>query len=320
MPIPRKEQVNLDSTVFYHCTTRCVQQCFLLGIDPITGQNFEHRKAWIEEQIHKQASAFCIDVCAYAIMSNHTHLVLQVNPELAKNLSDDEVCARWQKVAKLEAGVGRYLVNKSKSTEELRKAKTQIAEYRRRLFDLSSFMGMLNWRIARRANKEQGRKGHFWESRFQSQALLDDGAVLACMAYVDLNPIRAKIASSLETSSYTSIRRRLRSITAVASVRVSKLAMVEPEIESVLTSLPCHFYDYVKLLEATAKSKHCNDRRAQRTIKFCGIRPSQWDRLISNFEDLFDFAVGSPGRLAAFKQKQGRCRVKGLNRSNEIFV
>src|SRR5690606_8875453 len=67
----------------------------------------------------------------------------------------------------------------------------------------------INETIARMANEEEGCKGRFWEGRFRSQALLDEGAVLSCMAYVDLNPIRAGMEKDLTTSDFTSIQQRL---------------------------------------------------------------------------------------------------------------
>ena len=68
---------------------------------------------------------------------------------------------------------------------------------------------LLNEHIAKEANKEDNVTGSFFESRFKSQALLDERALLTCMAYVDLNPIRAAIAQTPETSDYTSIQERI---------------------------------------------------------------------------------------------------------------
>src|SRR5690554_5131816 len=73
-------------------------------------------------------------------------------------------------------------------------------------------MSCLNYYIALHANREDGCKGHFWEGRYISQALVDDAALLSCMAYVDLNPVRAGIANGLEDSDFTSIQDRIREI------------------------------------------------------------------------------------------------------------
>jgi hypothetical protein len=74
--------------------------------------------------------------------------------------------------------------------------------------DISWFMKIINEGIARVVNREEGRTGGFWEGLFSSQALLDENALAACAAYVDLNPIRAGIADSLTDSDHTSIKRR----------------------------------------------------------------------------------------------------------------
>jgi len=97
--------------------------------------------------------------------------------------------------------------------------------YRTRLHDLSWFMRTRNEDIARRANAEDGVKGRFWEGRFKSQALLDEPALLAALAYVDLNPIRAGIAETPEDSDYTSIQDRIR---AVSTSDVAPAPPVQP--------------------------------------------------------------------------------------------
>lgn len=75
----RSQQIDLQATPYYHCISRCVRRAFLCGDDHSTGQNFNHRKEWVIERICLLGSVFAIDIAAYAIMSNHYHLVLHVN-------------------------------------------------------------------------------------------------------------------------------------------------------------------------------------------------------------------------------------------------
>ena len=82
MGYPRSHLVDLVSPGAYHCVSRCVRRAFLCGQDKESGQDFEHRRQWLEDRIHKQTSAFAISVYAYAVMSNHVHLVLQVDAGL----------------------------------------------------------------------------------------------------------------------------------------------------------------------------------------------------------------------------------------------
>jgi len=79
----RKEQVCLEATPYYHCICRCVRRAFLCGDDAYTGQSFDHRKQWVVDKITSLSTVFTIDICAYAVMSNHYHLVLKVDKEKA---------------------------------------------------------------------------------------------------------------------------------------------------------------------------------------------------------------------------------------------
>ena len=94
----RSQQVSLEDTPYYHCISRCVRRAFLCGEDRVTGENYEHRKPWVVEKLKELSEVFAIDVCAYAIMSNHYHVILHVDADTAKNWDQDEVIERWRKL------------------------------------------------------------------------------------------------------------------------------------------------------------------------------------------------------------------------------
>lgn len=209
MTQPRSQQVSVADTPYYHVVSRCVRRSFLCGYDPASGKNYEHRRDWIEGRIRVLSSLFAIDICAYAVMSNHYHVVVKLNTCEAGAWSDDEVLHRWCSLYRGLPLVQKYLNGKCLLPVELQTVKSCIAIYRSRLQSLSWFMKCLNEPIARQANKEDGCTGHFWEARFKSQALLTEEALLSAMAYVDLNPLRACMADTPENSEFTSIKERV---------------------------------------------------------------------------------------------------------------
>ena len=155
------------------------------------------------------SSLFSIHLCAYTVMSNHYHLVVKLKPDEALGWSDDEVLQRWTSLFRGPPLVQRYRAGAALSAAEQETVHATASVYRQRLADLSWFMKCLNEPIARQANAEDGCTGHFWEARFQSQALRSERALLSAMAYVDLNPVRARMAPNPEDSEYTSIRVRI---------------------------------------------------------------------------------------------------------------
>jgi REP element-mobilizing transposase RayT len=215
MTSPRKQQVCLDSTPYYHCICRCVRRAFLCGDDQSSGQNFDHRKQWLVDKITALSAIFAIEFCAYSIMSNHYHLVLRVNKSQAKTWSDEEVALRWKQLCKGHVLVDRWLSDTVTTQAEKEKALEFITLWRERLYNLGRYMRCLNESIAVRAYKEDNCKGRFWEGRFKSQALLDETALLACMTYVDLNPIRAAICDTPEHSDFTSVQSRINAINVI---------------------------------------------------------------------------------------------------------
>ena len=200
MTIPRATIVSLENTQWYHCVSRCVRRAYLCGRDDASGKDFSHRRGWIAERIKTLSNVFCIDVAGYAVMSNHYHVVVHINRDKAQGLSDREVLERWCRLFRGSELVQKFMNQQEIAPHEQVSLKGEIEEIRERLYNLSWFMRCLNEYVARMANKEDGVKGRFWEGRFKSQALLDEKALLAALAYVDLNPVRAGIAKLPEES------------------------------------------------------------------------------------------------------------------------
>lgn len=232
MTVARKLKVDLDRTPYYHCFSRCVRQSFLCGLDQDTGKDYTHRKAWIVSRIKQVADAFAIRVCAYAVMSNHYHVVLAVEVERLAGWDDDKVLHQWSKLYPRDAKIVAFL--KVTSPALYTRKITQIKSY---LTDISWFIKSVNEWIAKRANDEEGKKGRFWDGRFGSQALLDEKALLGAMVYVDLNPVRAGVSNNLLESDYTSIQERLQQHT-------QEQADCTPEIKN---------QDYIALVEETGR-------------------------------------------------------------------
>lgn len=208
MAMLRKQQICLESTAYYHCVARCVRQAFLCGEDKLSGHSYEHRRGWIEDKLHFLRQVFAIDVCAYAVMSNYYHVVLFIDEVKAKHWSMQEVLERWHLLYKGTLLTQQYCRGEVLAKPLLDIVKATAEAYRKRLMKISWFMGYINDDIARAANQEDNCTGRFWEERFKSQALFDEAALAACMAYVDLNPIRAKMAKTPESSAHTSVKLR----------------------------------------------------------------------------------------------------------------
>ena len=208
MATPRRLLMNPAFSEVFHCTSRCVRRAFLCGWDPASGRDFEHRRLWIDERISELALYFGISVISSSVMSNHFHIVLRTEPQWVASLSDAEVARRWLCVFPGPGG-RRGHPPEAQAIEDLCLDTKKLALCRSRLSDISWFMRSLNEPIARRANAEDECTGRFWEGRFKCRRLDGDAAILACMMYVDLNPVRAGMATTPESSDFTSGQDRI---------------------------------------------------------------------------------------------------------------
>ena len=86
--LARVEVFAHDEVAIVHVMNRTVRRCFLMGNDPLTGKNFDHRKAWLEIEMKRLAGLFGIDLLCFAILSNHFHLILRSRHDVVRSYSD----------------------------------------------------------------------------------------------------------------------------------------------------------------------------------------------------------------------------------------
>ena len=183
---------------------------FFADKDPLTGKDYEQRRELIRQRMEFLAGVMGIEVLGFAVMSNHFHCILRSRHDVVATWSDDEVARKWWMLCPARKNKD---LSPAEPTEfelnSIRNDATGLKDKRTRLSSISWFMRFLSERVAKEANKQDECTGRFWEGRFKAQVLLDEAAILACMQYVDLNPIRAGIATKPETSDFTSAQERI---------------------------------------------------------------------------------------------------------------
>lgn len=184
---------------------------------------------------------------AYAVMSNHLHIVLQMDASTTAAWSDEEVALRWERLFPLSEYTDAA---RDRKREALLADPGRLSLLRERLGSLSWLMRCLAEPIARRANREDQCSGRFWEGRFRCQVLCDERSLLAAMAYVDLNPIRAGMTDTLDASVHTSVSERIGCADSVLSLA----APLRPVAGLLSAALSVSMADYLQILDWTGRS------------------------------------------------------------------
>jgi len=318
----RYQQVSLGDTPYYHCICRCVRRAFLCGKDHYSGQDYEHRRQWVVDRLASLVDIFAIDLCAYAVMSNHYHVVLKVDRVRADNWTQREVAEHWMMLFIGPLLVQRWLRDETGDAETL-KAMEIVEEWRIRLYDLGWFMRCLNEHLARRANEEDDCKGRFWEGRYKSQALLDEKALLSCMAYVDLNPVRANMASTPEDSDYTSVQQRSRMVQKASSDTKTPTLLplvdaehIESDDEATISRM--RLMDYLELVDATGRALRSDKRGAIEggvlgILDRLGVDQATWLKHMRPRKQRVPLAIGPLAKVKAFAEATGRRWIAGQN-------
>lgn len=280
----------------------------------------------MENRLHVLSEIFALDVCAYAVMSNHTHVILHINQEQADSWSVLEVIRRWHSLFKGTILTREYAIEEKRhvmSDPHIRAVEETANVWRKRLYDISWFMRALNEYIARKANREDKCTGRFWEGRFKSQALLDEASLIACMAYVDLNPIRSKMADTPENSAHTSIQYRINAAR-VGKIPKRLMPFAVNDVSRVRLGLPFALSDYLRLIDQTGRCIRSNksgfiEGALPDILKRLNLEATFWMELVTSFESLFPSAVGSEFYLMSYQQRHSLCHIKGLSNIRKAY-
>jgi REP element-mobilizing transposase RayT len=340
----RRDAIDESTLGVYHCINRCVRRAFLCGEDPVSGNNFDHRKDWIQRRLEFLAGQFAIDVLGFSVMSNHFHTILRNRPDVVASWSDSEVASRWWNLFPARRDSDGSPAKPRRA--DLKALVSQIKKLRRRLSSISWLMRCLCENVARRANKEDDSSGRFWQGRYKSQKLLDETSILACAIYVDLNPIRAMVTTTPEESRFTSAyqriqarhqraRRRSGSPDAFAGDGWLSPIDLQDEERSLASQqsrrasdrgfLPLKLDEYLQLLDWTGRQVRA-DRRGTIPAHLAPIlarlqvSASCWVDVVTGFGRWFARAVGRPPSMEAECERCGRNWLQGISRARQAFA
>jgi len=318
----RTRLVSVEETPYYHCIGRCVRRAFLCGTDEFSGQNYEHRRQWVVNRLKTLTQVFAINVCSYAVMSNHYHVVLKLSPASANDWIDRDIVDRWVKLFSGNEHTRAYLSDEPLAEANKDYLTNQIPVWKERLTSISWFMRCLNEYIARKANHEDNCTGHFWEGRFKSQALLDEAALVACMAYVDLNPIRAKMATSPEQSDYTSIQERIKQLLHNKQDSNNQAWLLPMEGQTNEGSgLPLDLDNYYALVDWTGRAQLHNKRgsipnQLSPILNRLSIDETRWLSSQKHFGNQYYRVIGTTRRVKALALRIGQGWFVGQGRAS----
>ncbi len=351
--LPRAEVFDPQDVAIVHVINRVVRRCFLLGDDPLSGKNYDHRKVWIEQRLKLLASAMGIDLLVHSILSNHFHLVLRSRPDVVETWDDTEVARRWLSLTSHSAADEEEVEPTEWQLNSIRHDSDRVKEIRTRLSDISWWMRLLCQNIAQRANREDEETGKFWQSRFRAVRIVDETALLACAAYVDLNPIRAAMTETLEGSDHTSVQHRIEAIKTRQKTAQGKAARNSPTSRrpddflsplslderfapgpqpSQLSSrcsdkgfLPLSEVEYIELLDWTAR--HLAPGKRGHTpadvppvLQRLNLSGEFWCALTKNFGRLFHVIAGSPDVVATKRTLKSKRRYRLTPAAREIYT
>jgi REP element-mobilizing transposase RayT len=177
--MPRIARLLIDSeSTLYHVMSRTALDGFPMG---------DKEKEYLLNHIKRYSKLYLVDIIGFSFLDNHFHILLKMHP--GDHYSDKEIKDRYTQFY----------------DDDLNFKNDDIQYYRDRWSSLSCFMSELKLRFTRFYNRCHNRRGFFWGGRFKS-VIVDKGETLInCLAYIDLNPVRAHIVEKPELYRWCSL-------------------------------------------------------------------------------------------------------------------
>jgi len=346
---PRSEIVPECEVGVYHVWTRCVRRAFLCGTDPLTGNDYNHRREWIHDFQKQLASLTAVEIGFHAELSNHLHLVLRARPDVVETWTDGEVVRRMLTLFRLvKSKDGKTIRDVTDAEVAVEVSDSErVLVLRKRLSSVSTFMQALCEHIGRRANLQDKCTGRFWEGRFRAKDLESESALLVCGIYVDLNQIRAGEASTPELSIHTSAHDRIEGRKAQACGKstnqmppdgwlceltldqrsvayVGRCRSDSPWRASDKGLLSISLDDYLELLDWTGRQVRSDKRGAipehlAPILDRLAINSNLWTELVTKFDSYFSHVVGRASQVVERAKQAGRSCYRGRGRCAEAF-
>jgi len=338
----RKEIVRQGQPGIFHCWSRCVRRAFLLGTDPLTGIDHNHRRQWVLDRLELLSASFAIDVGFHSVMSNHLHLVLRTTPRLVDRMGNQEVARRWLRVFPGRRVLdGNWIEPTEQQIEMLAQDKDKIAVIRRRLSSVSWFMSALCENIARRSNAEDGCTGRFFEGRFACREVSCEEALLIAGIYVDLNQIRAGEASCPEDSSRCSVWLRIGARAQIPDASsleldgwLAPLSLQADQLGDVPSTngrrasdkglLSMSLEEYLNLLDWAGREVQGDKRGAipahlAPILERLGLTSDEFVETVKDFPRRFRRFAGRAAQFRARAQEVGRRWLHGVRHAARVF-
>ena len=341
----RSEIIRQGQPGIFHVFSQCVRQVFLLGIDPTTGRDYNHRRQWFVDRLQLLTANFVIDIGFAAIMSNHFHLVLRTTPRLVKRMGAWEVARRWLRVYPGQRVLeGPWIEPTEEQVTALAEDKERIAEIRKRLSSVSWFMSALCEFIARKGNLEEGCRGRFFAGRFACREIRSEGGLLICGIYVDLNQIRAGEALTPESSLHCSVAWRIAArakgdrggdLAASANEWLAPLTLEQDQLGDV----PCQsgrrasdkgllsvtLDEYLQLLDCVGREVRADKRGAipaERApiLERLGIQSAELVDTVEKLTQRFRRMIGPVDEMASRAAEAGRQWFQGQRHASRVFT